>query len=1142
MNINLVYKEKTRRKRMPFFLFETPLLRILILMKTIVLLILVFSLQVSAKVNGQTINLTLKDAPLSTALEQISKQTRYDFSYSDRILHKAKLVSITLRNETLESALQKLLTRNSFDYEILDRIIIIKEKKTSPILANALPGNSKAQALYGRVTNDKGEPLSGVSVQINGTSIGTSTDANGNYRIDGMSTGAVLTFRFLGFITQELAYTGQSELSVVLKILESDLDEVVVVGYGTQLKKTLTGAVSVIKFDDIEATGLSTVSHALAGKASGLRVNQMSAQPGGGVKLKIRGEASGGAGSEPLIVIDGFPIGTGGNNMDTDLSFGQMGSVDNVLASLNPDDIESISVLKDAASTSIYGARAGHGVILITTKRGRNQKTQVTYSGQASLQKMSDKFQILDVREFMDMRNRQYYENYLANNGLGIYADYIKTNENPPLFVPHYTNDQILRMPETNWLDLVTRTGNMNQHNIQLRGGSSQTRYLVSVNYMEQAGIVKENNMKRVSGRFNFDQDLSSYVSTGITMTYSQNSFDNVPLGNHSGEFSGIIAAAVRANPTHPVYDNNGKYFLDPLRSFAPNPVSLLDYKDLSVNDRLLASGNLIVKPLIGLVMKTQLSVDRRFQKRSAYIPKTTVEGQRSNGAARVAQSDASDYLLDFNINYEKSIEEHKFKGLAGYAFQIYNNESISATARDFITDAFLWHNLSASAAERQNVGSSASKRSIASYFGRLNYSYANRYLVEATLRTDGSSNFHPDHRWGYFPSASLGWVFSDEKFLSNRSLPWFSNGKLRMSYGSTGNENVGYGLQNAYAINWRNAILGDAEHKGAYVSALGNKDLTWETTTEFNLGLDLGLFNDRMDVTFEYFNRQVKDMLQGGKPIPSYNEVTTIVANAGKVQSRGYEVTLNTKNIVNDNLNWTSSLTLSHYVDKWKERPAFIAMKPYQKNNDPFHAWWAYESLGIMRAGDPVPAAQKDLLPGMVILKDQNNDGVIDDKDMVYQGSGSPKMYFGFNNTVKFKNFDFNVFFYGETGNTKGTSYKEKWTFMDVNQAVNVSVWSNKSYSSTNQNAQDPTFLKQGTYGWGDYYVRDIYYIRCGSMTLGYTIPVKKNLVNNIRVFTNINNPFVITNWTGLDPETDNGDFPYPNMRSFGLGLNLTF
>ena len=1125
-------------------LFYALFQKIPIAMRITLLLLFVLTFQLQAEhiySQDAKISLDMRNSTIEKVLQTIEEKSDYYFLYNNRLINVDRKVSVRVRNAAISAVLEKLFKSENVDYEVKGSQIILSPKEMhNQITAVAEAIQQQKKAITGTIVDAAGVPVIGANVIETGTTNGTVTDVDGKFSLN-VEDNAIIRISYIGYLEQDINTSGKASFNITLLEDTQALEEVVVVGYGSQSKKTLTGAISVIEFDQIETTSLTSISHGLAGKAAGLRVNQVSAQPGGGAKLKIRGEAAGGAGSDPLIVIDGFPVGSTGGNMDTGVGqgFGQLGNIDNILGSLNPDDIESISVLKDAASTAIYGARAGHGVILITTKRGSNQKVQTTYSGQASVQAMSEKFQILGVQEFMDMRNRQYYENYLANNGLGIYADYIKPNENSPVFVPHYTNDQILRAQETNWLDLVTRTGFMQQHNIQVAGGSNHSRYLVSLNYMKQAGIIKRNDVQRVSGRINFDQDFGKYVTAGLTMTYSQNKFDNVPLGSHSGEYAGIIASAVRANPDNPVYDDNGNYYLDPLRSYAPNPVSLLEYKDLSVNDRLLANTHVTLKPIEGLEVKGQLGVDRRFQKRSSYIPKTTVEGQRNNGSGRIAQTDAADYLLDLNATYTRDFDEHKIKGLVGYAFQEYNGESLSGMARDFLTDAFWYHNLGAGSSERQSVGSGAYKRSIASYFGRVNYNYKDRYLVEATLRADGSSNFTPENRWGYFPSASLGWIFTEEDFMRNTGS-WLSNGKFRISYGATGNENVSYGLQNTYSINWRNFVFGDSEHKGAYVGAMGNKDLTWETTTEFNVGLDLGFLNRRIQVTAEYFNRQVSDMLQWGKPIPSYNEVTSIVANAGEVESQGYELTLNTANITNKDWKWNTTLTLSHYEDKWKERPAFIAMKPYQSNNDPFNAWWTYEAVGIMRPGDPVPEAQKDLLPGMVILKDQNDDGVIDDEDMVYQGSGAPRLYFGFNNEVKYKNFDFSIYLYGESGQAKGASYLEQWTFMDTNQVINVAAWANKSFSSTNLNADHPTFLKQGTYGWGDYYVSNIYYIRCGSITLGYTIPVK--LLQNVRVYTNINNPFVITNWKGLDPETDNGPYPYPNIRSLGMGVNITF
>jgi TonB-linked SusC/RagA family outer membrane protein len=681
---------------------------------------------------------------------------------------------------------------------------------------------------------------------------------------------------------------------------------------------------------------------------------------------------------------------------------------------------------------------------------------------------------------------------------------------------------------------------------MSLTGGARNIRYLTSVNYMDQKGVIKDNGTQRFSARLNLDTDLGKYVTAGITANFSQNRYDNVPLGQYENEYSGIIALAVQSSPANPVYNEDGTYFIDPNRSFVPNPVSVLDIADKSVKNRLLGNAYLSVKPVDGLELRAQLGADKRDQKRSIYMPKTTLEGQKHNGAATIMQQDATDYLLDITATYLKDFDGHFVKAMAGYAYQKYTTEGVSAEGRDFLTDSYLYHNLFASNSEMMKARSSASKRSIGSYFGRLHYNYKGRYMAEATLRVDGSSNFNPEYRWGYFPSVSAAWMITEESFMKT-AKSWLSQLKLRASWGQTGNENVGYGLYDAYTIDWRNPVIGGEESKGAYLSTLGNPGITWETTTEINVGLDVGFIGDRITLTAEYFNRKITDMLQGAKPLPLHNEVRSIITNAGSVKSSGFELTINSTNIVRPDFKWETTLTLSHYNDRWVERPSFTDVKPYQKDNDPLTAWWAYESLGIMQPGETAPAAQLDLLPGMVKLKDRNNDDKIDDLDMVYQGTSAPQLVFGFNNSLVYRRFDFNVYFYGELGSTRGASYLENWMMMDKNTR-NVSINAYKAFSSYNTKANAPTYLSKGTnYGWGNFYTRNINYLRCGSITLGYTIPVPKNIIGTLRVFANVNNPFVVTNWTGLDPETDttgssNGNFHYPNVRTWSFGLNLTF
>ena len=414
---------------------------------------------------------------------------------------------------------------------------------------------------------------------------------------------------------------------------------------------------------------------------------------------------------------------------------------------------------------------------------------------------------------------------------------------------------------------------------------------------------------------------------------------------------------------------------------------------------------------------------------------------------------------------------------------------------------------------------------------------YANRYLFEATVRADGASNFEPDNRWGFFPSVALGWVMSEEKFME-KTRSWLSNLKWRVSYGQTGNSSVGNRVKDAYSVGY-SYVIGGTEKKGVYASKLGNPLLTWETTSEFNAGVDLGFFNDRVRLTAEYFNRRITDLLVSEKKLLSYNEVNKIAANAGATKSQGVEVTLNTTNISTRNFTWNSTLTLAHYNDRWDKRPVDWKPNSYEKEDDPIRAWWAYESEGILQVGEKAPAAQADLLPGQVKIKDQNKDGVINDNDKIYMDNGDPKLTFGFNNSLRYKNLDFTIYFYGETGRKRGASYLEDWT--QAAQGANVSTYVYNSFSSQNITATDPSFL-YSAYGYGDFYVKNSYYIRCGNITLGYTLPLKKKFLQSCRIYADINNPFIITNWTGLDPETDNGTYAYPNITSYSLGINIKF
>ena len=1047
----------------------------------------------------------------------IEENSRYIFIYRTDV-DLDRQVSVELKVDDIPAVLDAMLAGTDLEYSIRGRQIIISRK--------VVPADAgKEKTVTGVVADAAGVPIIGANVTVKGVSgVGAITDVDGRFSIQ-VRTGSVLEISYLGFVTVDVTVGARDKLDVIMQEDTEMLDEIVVVGYGTQTKKTLTGAVSVMEMDDLETSTVSTMSHALAGKAAGLRVTQVSAKPGGGSTFNIRGAASTGAGNDPLFVIDGFPV-TSTNTLSSGNIYTE-GTTDNILSSINPDDIESITVLKDAASTAIYGARAGHGVILITTKRGREHKPRVTYSGAASVQIPRTNYRVLDTKTFMDMRNRQAYEEYLKSYGLDIYEGYVAKPADGviPEFTPVYTNDQILNAEGTDWLDEVMRTGYLHQHNVSVNGGTDKTRYLASINYMNQEGIVKNNGFSRFSARVNLDQDFNKYISVGLNASYTQNSYDNVPLGDDVNEYSGVLTSAIQANPANPIYDENGDYYIDPMRSTVPNPVSLLEIQDKTVVDRLMASAFAVARPVDGLQVKLLLGADRSFQKRSSYLPSTTLQGSYNNGEANISQEEQTTYLMELTAQYERYFGDHYLKALGGYSFQKFVTAGVSAGNKDF------------GAYAKPSVGSWASTSSIASTFFRVNYSYANRYLVEATLRADAASNFTPDNRWGLFPSVALGWLVNEENFMEGTE-GWLSLMKLRASYGQTGNSNVGYRINDYYAVG-NGTLIGGVNSSGVYAAGLGNPELTWETTSELNVGLDMAFLDSRISFTAEYFNRRITDLLVTNKPLPSYNEVSVIAANQGATQSQGFEFTLNTVNIRKSDFEWNTTLTLSHYNDRWLDRGPNWVSQPYQTETDPIRAWWSYEAEGILQPGEKAPAHQPDLVPGMMKLKDQNNDGLLNQYDMVYVDNGDPKIIYGLNNSIRWKNWDFNIYFYGEAGRKRGESYFEGWTRMD--NGANVSTYSYNAFSSMNLTSKEPGYVRGGD-GWGDYYVKSVYFIRCGNITLGYRIPVRKSICQNLRVYVDVTNPFVITNWTGLDPETDNGNYPYPNVTSFNLGLSVTF
>ncbi|MDR2449238.1 MAG: SusC/RagA family TonB-linked outer membrane protein, partial [Prevotellaceae bacterium] len=602
----------------------------------LVILAALLAIAMASHAQSTQVNIQVKDVMVKEILKMIEAQSEYRFFYSDDLTYINKKITLNAVSRTIKSVLDEVLRSSDLTYKIEENNLII----LVPIQQM-----QKDNSVTGTITDTGGEPVIGATIVVKGAKTATISDINGKYKITIPNEKAILSYILFGYTTQDVTVGERREINVVLseEIRRLDLDEVVVVGYGIQNKKTMTGSVSVVNTVDLETSAKSTVSQALQGKAAGLRVQQQSAQAGGGADFKIRGAASPNAGNEPLFIVDGIPI-----SKATDVASFNIygaGKTDSYLESINPDDIESITVLKDAASTAIYGARAGHGVILITTKRGNKNQNNITYSGNVTVQTIAKNYEMLNAQRYMEVMNKYNYESWLytsqANVPENIYLGYNRPSTSGAYPGHNFSDQDIANATMTDWVGAVMRTAVLHQHNISLSGGSESLRYLLSGNYMNQEGIIKNNNASRFTIRANVDKDLSKYFSIGLSASYAQNRYDNSAVGEDDDyEKAGILRAAAQFNPTLPIRDADGVYTIDPARATSPNPVSLLEIIDNTVKDRVIGSAYLTVKPITGLELKLQLGGDRMIQKRSNYLPTTTREGMQYNGQGSIVDMD----------------------------------------------------------------------------------------------------------------------------------------------------------------------------------------------------------------------------------------------------------------------------------------------------------------------------------------------------------------------------------------------------------------------------------------------------------------------------------------------------------------------
>ena len=1030
------------------------------------------------------------------------------------------------------------------------------------------------RTLTGMVTDEQGEPIVGATVIEHGKKTGTITNGDGAFSL-ATTPGTTLTISYVGFAPQTVK--ARNGMRVILSEEAKGLDEVVVVGYGTMKKRDLTGAVSSVKGTDLAVAGVASAAHMLAGKAAGLYVRQNSAQPGGGLDILIRGAGSVNASNEPLYIVDGFPIAK------LDQQKGENGRMDpgtqGVLNFLNPNDVESIEVLKDASATAIYGARAANGVVIVTTKRGREGKAVVNYSYNYSYQHYSDKYDVLSLRDWMIEKNKSSWEYWIWENEVGPWGS--KTLE-AALAAPKsglaytrpYTDAQIAAAGAgTDWVGLITRNGHIQEHNLSIQGGSKDTQYMISLNYYDNEGIVRNSGMSRYTVKSNIDQRFLNVFKAGVNLTLTRIDNNNTQLGSAQFEKSGIIRSAVQMGPNILAYDPvTGTYPVNPLLGTQPNPYSLLNNIDKGRTDRFLGNMYVEARPIEGLTLRVNAGLDRANISRKTYEPKSTLYGRNLQGNGDIYTNDNNQYLLEATATYAKTIkEQHKVNLLAGTSYEQFNVEGVNSGNNNFLLDGFLYNNLNAGTGTKR-VGSSFSKNKMESYFFRVNYIFKDRYYLTGTFRADGASVFAKNHKWGYFPSAALGWTFSEEPFMKSLSS-WLTMGKMRLSWGQTGNSNIG---SNAFASYYAQPAYNQENGTqliGVFQGKLENPNLKWETTTEWNFGMDFGFLNNRILASVEFYHRVISDLLNY-KPLNYYHDISQVMANIGKTQSTGLELTINTTNVQTRDFKWTTNFTFTTYKDRWKERTPDWKPAVYEKVDDPIRPIYSRRADHILQIGEAAPAAQPDLRPGELVIKDLNGykrdsngqpevdangrfiltggpDGKIDDADVELIGSQDPGWMAGMVNSLTYKDFDFSFQLNGMFDRRMEDPTEMAYGLGGGDVArygYNALSIIKKRWTWDNPSTQYPcSFNGWGnSYTHGDWYYQKAWFVRLSNITLGWSMPkawiAKAKYISRVHLSLSASNLFCITPYKGLDPETDYYTAAYPNARTYSLGVNITF
>ncbi|SHL81649.1 TonB-dependent receptor [Chryseobacterium polytrichastri] len=1101
------------------------------------IILLLCCLQLSMVSYSQTITINANKADITQIFKEIESQSGYQFFYKYRDIANAHPVTINLKNASLEETLAKSFLDQPFTYKVLDKIIVVSRIK----IASPDPNTNHAAKVTGLVKDESGQPLPGVSIRIKGSSGGTITDRDGMFTISA-DPKALLDISYIGYKTIEETIANRALINIILEQDNQELDEVVVVGYGNLERRNLTSSVGAVKMSAINGIKKASLDLQLAGQLAGVSVNQVTGTPGGGVVVRVRGSASTGAGDDPMYVIDGFPITP---------SFDQNS---NPISNLNPDDIESISVLKDAASTAIYGSRGANGVILINTKKAKIGQSSITLNTFTGIQSIlaKSKIKMMDATQFAQFRV-EAAEDLAKFNG---------TVFDPATIPAEYKNPSSLGKG-TNWYNEITRPALMQNYSLTVANGTTKVRSLFTVGYFNQQGNILNTDFKRYSLRANIEADIVKNVVIGLNLAPS---YITRNVQGTDGHFeNGVLTQALLDSPIPPVRLPDGSYNtrIGSAGTFINNnPVnSVMNTINKQSGFRTLANVYASWQFLNDFNIKTTFGADYGNSNTDTFKP-SFVGGFRfpppQLASGSTAAYNSLNWLSENTVNYNHKWGAHSLAILGGFSVQNEVSNGRSAFGTGFPDDVVPTLNAAT------NITATAAKEAwkLLSFFSRVNYAYEDKYLLAASLRRDGSSRFAPTHRWGTFPSVSAGWRISNESFFPKTT--WIDQLKFTASYGLAGNNNIG---NYAYipTVDKNNYVFGDVLAPGSGLSQLGNSNLGWETTHQLNMGMDLSMLKGRIYLVAEYYNRYTQDMLSDIS-LPVSSGFYSTLTNVGNVRNRGFEFTLTTKNMNRKDFNWETSFNISFNRNKVLSlgNTLKIAAAPVFENatsitevGHPLGMFYGYVFDGIFNNQHEIDTSPHfdGQVPGTIKYKDINGDGVIDEKDQTIIGSPYPNFTFGLNNHLSYKNFDLNIVMAGSQGGHVFDLYKQFTTNLDgvfnVEQEV-ANRWRSEAnpgaglLPTTNAN----TNLARDLYP--SYWVKSNSYIAFKDITIGYSFKTKFS--RNFRVYLSAQNALLITGYKGgnpevaMDSETGNHSLSpginfisYPVSAVYAMGINLT-